>query len=323
MSELVPLSTGDEIRIIAPSFGRLGQKEQRNLERARKRLESLGYKVTFSKYFDEQFHLGTAKSISRAEDFNNAYKDKNVKAIMALNGGWSANEILTLIDWDVVKSNPKPLIGYSDITVLVNAVYAKTGIKNFLGPNFLTLGYMTSWEYTLNSLQKILSQDYPLLLKSSKEWGSKPSRKFKTKPWKVVQPGNAEGVLIGGNLGSFYLLQGTEYQPRFDKPFILVVEDDDESGKYTPQEFSRRLESILQLPNARTNIQGLLIGRFQPNSKFSSNKLSKIIKSKDLKDIPIIANMDFGHTRPILTLPIGGKVKLATDPKLKLEIIKK
>lgn len=321
MTKFKPLSTGDEIRVIAPSFGKLQTKENRKIERAKERLENLGFKVSFGKYLNEDFHLGTARAQSRAKDFNEAYADKNVKAVMALNGGWSANEILPLIDWEIVQENPKPLIGYSDITVLLNAIYAKTGIGGYLGPNYLTLGNMTSWQYTLDNLQALLSQNYPISLKRSKEWGSKPSERFKTKAWKVLQPGKAEASLIGGNLGTFYLLQGTEYQPKFNSPFILVVEDDDESGKSTTREFSRRLESILQLPNVRTNIQGLLIGRFQPYSRVSDKDLARLIKSKRLANIPVIADMDFGHNSPTLTLPIGGKIRLDTSPNLKIEII--
>lgn len=315
-----PLKSGDEIRVIAPSFSKSKSKNQRRAERAKERLESLGYKVTFGKYLGEQFQLGTARAENRAKDFDDAYADKNVKAVMALTGGWSANEILPLISWELVKANPKPLIGYSDITVLINAIYAVTGIEGYLGPNFLTLSRMTSWQYTLDNFQAILRQEYPVQLKRSKEWGSKPSDRFKTKPWKILQSGSAEATLIGGNLGTFYLLQGTKYQPKFNKPFILVAEDDDESGRLTAREFSRRLESILQLPNVRTNIQGLLIGRFQPDSKVSLKDIASLVQSKELGDIPVIANMDFGHNAPTITLPIGGKARITTDPRLNLEL---
>ncbi len=319
MSSFEPMKEGDEIRIIAPSISKSRSKDQRRSQRAKERLESLGYKVTFGNYLDEQYQLGTAKAESRARDFNEAYADKDVKAVMALTGGWSANEILPLIDWQTVGANPKPLIGYSDITVLINAIYAKTGIEGYLGPNFLTLSRMISWQYTLDNFQAVLRQGYPLQLKRSQVWGSKPSARFKTKPWKVLQAGGAEAILIGGNLGTFYLLQGTEYQPKFDKPFILVAEDDDESGKMTAREFSRRLESILQLPNVRTNIQGLLIGRFEPNSKVTPKVLASIVESKQLGDIPVIADVDFGHNAPTLTLPIGRKAKISTN-KIRISI---
>ena len=306
------LKPGDEIRVIAPSSSKRASQKQK-YEKAQERLEALGYKVTFGEALSKILHQGTAKATDRATDFNSAYADKKVKAVMAVHGGWAANEILPLINWDNVKDNPKPLIGFSDITVLLNAIYAKTGIKGFLGPNFSSIGYGRSWEYTIKSLNEALTgqiQD----LKKSKRWGVGKIRKgHLTKPWEVIQPGFAEAILLGGNAGTLYLLQGTEFQPSFDKDFILAYEDDDQSDKYTAREFSRRLESLLQLPNFRKNLKGIIIGRFQPKSRFSSKELQSIIQSNQLFGIPIISGVDFGHTLPMLTLPIGGIVSIEAE----------
>lgn len=316
-----PLKAGDEVRVIAPSQSRLSKRET-EYKRGQQRWESVGYKVTYGKFVESAWRFGTASVENRLKDLHDAYADSGVKAILALNGGWSANELLPLMDWGLIRSNPKPFIGYSDITVLLNAIYAKTGLPGYLGPNLGTLGYMTSWQYTLNNLQSVLEQKLPLELSKSREWGLwKQRKRYKTKPWKVVQKGEAEGVLLGGNLGTFYLLQGTEFQPSFDKPFILAIEDDDEAGKYTAKEFSRRLESILQLPNVRTNMQGVLAGRFQPDSKVSQNDLTSILKAKQLGPIPVVVNLDFGHTIPMITLPIGGRVKISTINKLNVELL--
>jgi muramoyltetrapeptide carboxypeptidase LdcA involved in peptidoglycan recycling len=323
MNTIDPLKNGDEIRVIAPSLSQSQlSKHMRQHERAKERLESLGYKVTFGKSINSKFHFGTAKAQDRAKDLNDAYEDKNVKAVLALNGGWSANEVLPYIDWNLLKANPKPLIGFSDITVLLNAIYAKTGNVGYLGPNYGTLGSMLSWRYSLDYLDKVLRQQAPLVLEKSKEWGVKrDKRKHKTKSWKILHAGQAEAVLIGGNVGTFYLLQGTDYQPSFDSEFILAIEDDDESGEYTAREFSRRLESILQLPNARKNLQGIIIGRFKPASKFKDSELESIISSKQLGDIPIVAGVDFGHTLPTVTLPIGGAIRISAGKVANISVI--
>ncbi len=320
MSNYPPLSKGDEIRIIAPSQSyRSNQKDQ--YRRAQERLERLGYKVSFGTNVASVLNFGTATPKQRASDFNNAFANKNVKAVMAIDGGWSANEILPLIDWQIVRSNPKPLTGFSDITVLLNAMYAKTGNVAYLGPNFGTLGHMQSWQYTLGNYDAVLQQKLPIDLSSSKQWGAKKSDHFKTKAWKALTEGEAEATLLGGNLGTFYLLQGTEYQPQFDEPFIFVLEDDDEAGKYTAREVSRRFESLLQLPNFRRNLRGLIIGRFQPDSKVSDRDIATIVASKELGNIPIISGIDFGHTLPMITLPIGGIIKLRTKPKASITIL--
>lgn len=315
-----PLQPGNEIRVIAPSSSkRNGQKRQ--YERAQERLEALGYKVTFGNSISKILHQGTARAEDRASDLNQAYADKSVKAVIAMHGGWAANEILPFIDWKTVTANPKPLIGFSDITILLNAIYAKTGVVTYLGPNFASVGYMRSWQYTIESLSAALRCETQEL-KASRLWGvGKEKKGRRTKPWKVLQAGAAQATLLGGNAGTLYLLQGTEYLPSFDKNFILAFEDDEQSGKYTAREFSRRLESLLQIPNVRDNIQGILIGRFQPSSKFTDSELESIIASKRLKNIPVISGIDFGHTLPMLTLPIGGTVNINAKVNGSLSII--
>lgn len=305
------LEKGDEIRVIAPSRSWSNQY-QRSYERAKERLESLGYKVTYGESIENVLHFGTATREERAKDFNEAYRDKNVKLVMALSGGWSANEILPLVDWQIIRENPKPLIGYSDITVLLNAIYAKTNISGFLGPNFSTFGRMPEWQYTLESFSTVMQGSAGRLIKS-KQWGEFGRKRYKTKSWKVLEIGEVNATLLGGNLGTFYLLQGTEYQPKFDQPFIFLLEDDDEAGNYTAREVSRRFESLLQLPSFQNNLRGLIVGRFQPNSKVSDKDIASILMSKNLTDIPIVCGVDFGHTLPMLTLPIGRKMCLRAD----------
>lgn len=311
------LEEGDEIRVIAPSQSWSKAKYQRGYERAKERLESLGYNLTFGKSVENISHFGTATREDRAKDFNEAYRDKNVKLIMALSGGWSANEILPLIDWRIVQENATPLIGFSDITVLLNAIYAKTGAQGFLGPNFSTFGRMPEWQYTLDNFNATM-QGLSKQLVKSKQWGEHGRDRSKTKPWRCLRSGKANATLLGGNLGTFYLLQGTEYQPKFNTPFIFLLEDDDEAGRYTTREVSRRFESLLQLPGFRDNLRGLIVGRFQKGSNVSEKDIVDILMSKSLEDVPIVYNVDFGHTLPMLTLPIGRKISLVADNKVNI-----
>lgn len=308
-----------EIRVIAPSAS-LSEQERRAIARAEKRLTNKGYLVSYGKAVWNTSFLGTASVEDRLSDFNTAYADKNVRAVMALTGGWSANELLPRINWRLVQENPKPFVGYSDNTVLANALYTATGCPSLLGPNLHTLSRATEWQYSLENLDLMLRQDVPRRLERSRVWSDGPRALQATKPWKVLQPGEAEARLIGGNLGSFYLLQGTPYQPRVDVPFVFAAEDDDESGALTSREFSRRLESILQIPGARDNIKGLVIGRFQQKSKVKEADIERIVSSKDLGTIPVISGVDFGHTLPMLTLPIGGVVRIEAGAK-KAEIL--
>lgn len=316
------LQPGDEIRIVAPSSA-WNTDRAKQYERAKKNLEKLGFSVTYGNYLEPATHLDAVDIKLRAKDIHDAYRDNSVKAIMALNGGWLANSLLPCLDWDVIKANPKPFIGYSDITVLLNAIYAKTGNVGYLGPNLGTFGIKHEAEYTAENLRSVLcGKGKAVSLVPSKKWGEGKKRKqYITQPWEVIQPGSAEGTLIGGNIATLYLLQGTDYYPMFKEDTVLALEDDDEAGEYTTREFDRRLESILQQSNARKYIKAIVIGRFQSASKVAMEDIRQVIRSKNLKNIPVVANVDFGHTQPLLTLPIGGKMRIATEPLLKVKLL--
>lgn len=315
------LKKGDEIRVIAPSLSGGGKSYLKNYDRAVERLRVSGFKVTFGKYINEQFQLGTARREHRAADFNDAYADKNVKLVLALSGGWACNEILPLIDWEIVKQNPKPLAGFSDISVLVNAIYAQASIVNYLGPTLGRLGQMVEPEYTLDYFLKAIRGLYPIDCKKSRRYGESRKDMKKTPAWKVLQTGKAKGILLGGNLGSLFLLPGTPYALTFDKPFIWILEDDDEDGKYSPQEVSRRFEAWLQQSNFCRYLTGLIVGRFQHGSRMTRPKLEGILSSKNLGGIPIVYDMDFGHTQPMLTLPIGGEAELIVEKDVSFRLL--
>lgn len=297
----------NEIRVIAPSDSWKAKRED-SYARAQKRFEDAGYKISFGDNVKSVLHLGTAPAELRAKDFNDAFADKNVQAIITLHGGFSANEILPHIDWDIVKNNPKPLIGYSDITVLVNAIYAKTGNTAYLGPNFGTHGHKDLWQYSFDGVLKVLRNQVPYKLEPSPKHIDDEST-YDSTPWNVIQEGIGKGILLGGNIQSFFLLQGTEYLPELDSDYILALEDDSLSKEYTLHGLSRNLESILQLPGACQNLKGIMIGRFETASKVYDADLLSVIRSKNLS-VPVISNLDFGHTTPITTLPIGGTVRI-------------
>ena len=135
---------------------------------------------------------------------------------------------------------------------------------------------------------------------------------------KVINKGEAEGKIIGGNLCTLNLLQGTEYMPDLDNS-VLFIEDDGETGKAFIKEFDRNLQSLLHCAKGK-KIKGLVIGRAEQVSEMNYDKWKKIIETKsELENIPIIINADIGHTTPIFTFPIGGNVNIVANDK-KIEI---
>lgn len=136
--------------------------------------------------------------------------------------------------------------------------------------------------------------------------------------WRVLQEGEAEGTIIGGNLCTLNLLHGTEYMPSPEGDVILFVEDDSESH---PKTFDRDLQSLLHQPLAK-RFKGMVIGRFEKKSNMTQELLMQIIQTKEeLRGIPVIAGVDFGHTTPRITFPIGGKARMAASKNSVLEII--
>ncbi|MBT2677839.1 LD-carboxypeptidase [Bacillus sp. ISL-35] len=311
------LVTGDEIRIIAPSTSMIILKGAQ-LDLAVERLTQLGFKVTFGKNADAHDEFFSSSIEERIEDIHEAFTDPNVKGILTAIGGYNSNQLLKYIDFDLIAANPKVFCGYSDITALQLAIYKKTELVTYSGPHFSTFGVKHGLEYTLNSFLDAVTNDAPYEISPSETWSDdawyleQENRTFhETEGYMVIQEGEARGRLIGGNLSTMNLLQGTEFMPSL-KDSILFIEDDEESHS---RSFDRDLQSLLHLPDA-ASIKALLIGRFQKNSNITEEALRKIIMSKEeLRNIPIIANVNFGHVQPFATLPIGSfaTIKAASD----------
>lgn len=320
MQKIIPalLKEGDEIRIIAPSRGTkiIGQ-ETRTI--ARQRLEKMGFKVTFAQNaIDENWDMTGSTTIEkRVADIHDAFRDNNVKAIFTIIGGANSNQLLPHLDYNLIKNNPKFFCGFSDITALLNAIYAKTGLITFSGPHFSSLGMKKGCEYTIANLQTMLTGSRSNKLQASEEWSDdlwfldQDKRTFiKNDGHWIINEGHAEGTLIGGNLGTFNLLLGSQYRPEFLENTILFIEDTEGSDIL---DFERNLQALLYQPDFK-NVKGLLIGRFQKGSNVNREQLEFIIKNKtELADMPIIANLDFGHSTPLLTLPIGGYATVNSD----------
>src|SRR3972149_2021259 len=143
------LKQGDEIRVITPSTS-LSIISKENREVALKRLIDLGFKITFSKNVEEMDEFNSSSIKSRVDDLHEAFSDKNVKGILTGFGGHNVNQILKYLDYDLIKSNPKVICGYSDITALSNAIYIKTGLVNYSGPVFANFGMIEGFNYTMD-----------------------------------------------------------------------------------------------------------------------------------------------------------------------------
>lgn len=313
------LELGDEIRIIAPSKS-IKDRQDELILLSKQTLENMGFKVTFGKNVTkmrEDYESATVKE--RVEDLEEAFQDEKVKAILCARGGSSVNQILDYLDYELIKRNPKIICGFSDITALVNSIYAKTGIETYVGLNFSSFAMKKGLEYSLEYFKKVLMEEAPVVLRPAKYWSNdywqqeQEQRNFiKNEGMFIIQEGRAEGKIVGGNLCTLNLLQGTPYMPDLSNT-ILFLEEDGMAGEEFFLEFDRNLESLLQLPEFET-VKGIVLGRAEMNCNMTKEKWIKMIKQKEkLKSIPIIANADFGHTTPMITFPIGRKCMLIAE----------
>ncbi len=321
------LKAGDEVRIIAPSRSMviIGEDSKKI---ATQRLEELGLKVTFGKYVNEADEDYLTASIEhRVEDLNEAFRDKSVKAILTVIGGFNSNQLLDYIDYESIKQNPKIFCGFSDITALSNAIYARTGLVTYSGPHYSSFGMLKGFEYELEYFKKMFFEDEEIEVVSSKEWSDdawfidQENREFiKNEGMFIINEGIAEGEIVGGNLCTLNLLQGTNYMPDIEDK-ILFIEDDGAADKLYLLEFDRNLQSLIHMPEFK-KVRGIVLGRAQKNCNMTKEKWIKMIKNKrELNNLPVIAGADFGHTTPIITFPIGGYAKLyAKDNKINLKI---
>lgn len=317
MRSIIPpkLHSGDHVRVIAPSrsLAIIGQETR---EIAQKRFDALGLTISFGRNVEEIDSFASSSIASRIVDLHEAFTDSSVQAILTVIGGFNSNQLLSYIDWDLIKSHPKILCGFSDITALNNAIFSKTGLVTYSGPHYSSFGQKEYFDYTLNYFRHCLFERESLPLSASNHWSDdlwwqnqNDRAQVDNNGYIAINEGASQGTIIGGNLGTLNLLQGTPFMPSLEDA-VLFLEDDEESQ---PHHFDRDLQSLMHLPEF-SGVKGLVLGRFQKASNMTLDSLLNIIHSKkELASIPVIANVDFGHTDPKITFPIGGQAKLVAS----------
>ncbi len=305
------LKKGDHIRVVSPSSSieSIGGFEA-NVA-AKKKLEALGFRLSFSEHYFENDIFDSAPIASRVADLEAAFANETVDAILTTIGGFNCNELLPYLDFDLIAQNPKIFCGYSDTTALLNAIYAKTGMQTYMGPSYSSFKMREGQDYQTQAWLNAVTQD-SFTLEPSEEWSSDAwyipdaPRTFFPTEWKVYNPGQASGVAIGGNLSTFALLHGTEFAPKPDK-YILFLEEAEEDHYV---EFTRHFAALLQV---YPNPQAVLIGRFPKETEMTEEILLTILdKHPILKKVPVLYDLDFAHTQPLFTITIGGQVEIDT-----------
>jgi len=326
MEVIVPkkLSAGGHVRVIAPAQSlAIISEDVRRI--AARRFESLGLRVSFGTNAEEINEFGSSSVSARVADLHEAFADPTVTAVFSAIGGFTSNQMLRYIDWDLIRANPKLFCGYSDVTVLNNALLTKANLMSYSGLHYSSFGQRLFFDYTFEYFKRCLMGMGPFQVWPSESWSDdkwyldqNARDLIRNRGWVTINDGEATGRIVGGNLESLNLLQGTEYFPDLTDT-ILFLEDDLESQ---PQHFDRDLQSLMQQPNFE-GVRGMVIGRFQKNSNMTVDKLTHILQAKpELSRIPIIINVDYGHTDPKIVIPIGGIARIVADDEVRsIEIV--
>jgi len=270
----------------------------------------------------------TAGSIvDRVESIHKLLKDESVDILLAYWGGANTNEILPYLDYDLFKKYNKPIVGYSDTTALLLAVNKICGIKTYLGPAGISFDKPDPFEYTYDYFKRILvDKENEILVEDSKEFAddlyflredSGHRIKQKNKGRSVFSHGVASGEIVAGNLQTLLVLAGTKFFPNLRGKVLFLEEEEGQSVEMIHRFFTH-LSQVIDLKD----LAGICIGRFCSQSGFSKEDSEEMMYSEVFKDlsIPILYNLDFGHSDPMFTLPIGGRAIIDTKKNM-LKII--
>ena len=310
------LASQDTVGIVSPASSFFPVHESA-LQRGVAFLEQAGLHVEVAPHtLDQRQHLNPPAQ-HRADDLNQMFADPKIKAIFCLSGGSGVNAVLPMLDWGQVERSPKIVMGYSAITALLIGLYAKVGLVTFHGPMILNgfSEYPQPFAYTWQCLKQVLFKTEPVgALKPPTQWtddytSEDQPRATQTNPgWHWLRDGKASGSLIGGNLSVMSTLVGTPYLAPL-RGAILCFEEVN-FGNGLLRQVDESLAQCQQM-GLFDQIAGLVIGKVNELSE-AEEKLfeSLILEYTAGYQFPILMGVDFGHTAPQLTLPIGIQASL-------------
>ena len=282
------LKAGDTVALVASAFH---AADEQLIENATKRIRSLGVEVIYNDVIKERYGYFAGSDQARADDLHNMFRNPDVKAIFQLRGGWGCNRLLPLLDFELIEKHPKIIVGYSDITSLLLAIYAKTGLITFHGP----MGKEHWPDMTVDYIKRVLFTSENTL--------------FQNENIITINPGKAQGKILGGNLSVITSLLGSEYLPSWEKT-ILFLEDINE-----PIYKIDRMLNQLKLAGILQQISGFIFGKYQSPyiSETEDNQFSLMdIFDHHIKplNIPAWYGALACHDPHMFTLPLGANVAI-------------
>jgi len=314
---------GDTVAVVSPSAGSLGAFPHR-AEAGRRYLESLGLRVRVMPHAARTEGWASAPAEERAADLHEAFLDDEVSVVLAAIGGNHSNQLLPHLDFELLRAHPKVFQGYSDMTVLHWALLKHAGLSTFYGPALVSeLGeHPAVLPFTDRFLRAAWFGGEPIGFEPAKTWTDEfldwrlkadLERPRELRPgggWVVVREGAADGWLLGGCLESIcWHLKGSA---SWIDPTgaILFLETSEEAP--SPAHIDAYLTDLEQL-DVFAAAAALVVARPYGYDDARAAQLWEVVRERtEASGIPVLANVDLGHTDPQLTVPLGGRARLHT-----------
>jgi muramoyltetrapeptide carboxypeptidase len=295
------LVAGDTVGLVLPASAAFESDE---VQFGRDQMEALGFQVQIGAHAFDKYGYFAGRDRDRADDINRFFADDRIAGVVCYTGGWGSPRVLPYLDFDLIARKPKVVIGYSDITALINAIHQKTGLITFHGP----VGGSVFDPYTIENFKRVVMTAEPAGLlptppKKATELVDRTNRIVK------LAPGKATGRLAGGNLTLVSMLMGTPYEVD-TKGAILFLEDTHEE----PYRIDRMLTQ-LALGGSLARMAGFIWGRCT-DCKYTGPTFSieEILRDRFSNlGVPAISGLSFGHIEQKLVMPIGVQATLDAD----------
>ncbi|MBD8519794.1 S66 family peptidase [Lysinibacillus fusiformis] len=311
------------IGIFSPSSPATVSASKR-FERAKAFLEEKNFHIVEGSLTGKSDYYRSGSPQKRAEELNELLRNPSVDIIMSTIGGTNSNSMLPYIDYEAFQRNPKIIIGYSDASAILLALYAKTGISTFYGPALVPS--FGEFEPLVNDTYKFFEeyflqpQTLPYEIQKPPYWSDEPvnwldktvEKKVIENEWKTVREGVIEGRLMGGNVNAMYGFIGTPYFPAITEGDILLMEDCMKNAAVVEKNFA-----MLKLHGIFDKISGIILGKHECYDDLGTGRKPSdiLLEQLDGIHIPILAEVDICHTQPMHPIAIGKRVRLDATAK--------
>lgn len=305
------LKKGDTIGLIAPGY----RFPSKVLEETIETLKLLGYEPYHTSRIYQGHGYFSNTDDERAADLNHMFANPIVDAILCIRGGYGCTRIMQKIDYEIIKKNPKALIGFSDVTALLNGIYKETGLVGFHGP----VGSTLNNDYCIDSFQRMVqgTEGYEYLSNVERDASFPTKTEYERY---TISSGNASGQLCGGSLTLINALIGTPHELDFTNK-LVCMEDVEED----PYRIDRMLTQLIEgesFKNAAGIIFGVCAGCDESKNSNSFSLKEVILDRIKPLGIPSAYGMSFGHVNHNFTFPIGINAEFNAD-KMTIRLLEK